>query len=486
MELNNNEHNHKLEDEDRLSMLTDDILLSILGALDITTSVRAGILSTRWKHLPWLLRELTIDCKDFLSISRPNPIEVDHMDKAMASLTKAARSFLAVPRSEVTITRLQLKLYLVNNYSDVIGPLVSQAIDSGKVEDLDLAIMDEKLPDDCCDEDMVRQAHSVDGFFSAYPSVLHCLSRLSLYNICFSDWDIHHILFDCCKQLKHLYLSNCDAGGLSAWKIHAPDSKLSVLELSFCCLGKLEVSCLPKLERLCWDSWICPYTPLSFDVVPSLKELNLICIATVDHQGFKLSKVLRDTTSIENLTLNFHGEKIWIKPEGKQLCTAFNKLRKLSLHGIFVEFDLLWMIVLLEAAPTIGIFDIEIWEHPCIVDNEERQQVIGARTSPSCKVSEFKSCKEWLLREVQITGFSPMEQQMVFLRAVIGRATNLRRIVLNDYQTCDKCDEIGALPRSDRLPAERVFPKGKYEQDLAVQQLIGDMPKCNVKIIFGN
>jgi len=52
--------------------------------------------------------------------------------------------------------------------------------------------------------------------------------------------------------------------------------------------------------------------------------------------------------------------QLWIKPEGKQLCTAFKKLRKFSLHGIFVEFDLLWMIVLLEAAPSVEIFDIEV------------------------------------------------------------------------------------------------------------------------------
>lgn len=57
--------------------------------------------------------------------------------------------------------------------------------------------------------------------------------------------------------------------------------------------------------------------------------------------------------------------QIWIRPEGKQLRTPFNKLRKLSLHGIFVEFDLLWMIVLLEAAPSIEIFDIEVLSFPC-------------------------------------------------------------------------------------------------------------------------
>ncbi|KAK3152437.1 hypothetical protein QOZ80_2BG0158860 [Eleusine coracana subsp. coracana] len=252
-------------------MMTDDILLYILGKVDITTAARTCILLKRWRHLPWLLRELIIDAKDFLPAPRPNPIEVEHMDAAMAPLTKVVRSFLATNRNnKVTIRKLQLKLYLVSNYSNVIGPLVSQAIDSGSLEDLDLAIIDEKLPDDCYDEEMLQQAQFVDVFFCAYPSLLHCLTRLSLYNICFAEWDMHHVLFDCCKQLQYLYLSNCDAGGQSTWKIHAPDSKISVLELCFCCLGKLEVLCLPKLERLHWDCWICPYTPLALYSVPFL------------------------------------------------------------------------------------------------------------------------------------------------------------------------------------------------------------------------
>ena len=78
-------------------MLTDDVLLSILERVDITTATRTSVLSTRWKHLPWLLRELTIDVREFLSVPPPNPIEVGHVEEAMASLTKAALASWLLP-----------------------------------------------------------------------------------------------------------------------------------------------------------------------------------------------------------------------------------------------------------------------------------------------------------------------------------------------------------------------------------------------------
>lgn len=216
---------------------------SILERVDITTATRTSVLSTRWKHLPWLLRELTIDVREFLSVPPPNPIEVGHMDEAMASLTRAATSFLATPRSEATITRLQLKLYLVNTYSDVIGPPVGQATEIGTLEDLDLAIVDEKEADHCYEEEMRQQARTVDGFFSAYPSVLRCLSKLELYNVCFAEWDLHHLLFDCCKQLQHLSLSTTVMqGGSRLGRLKHRIRSLVFLNLTSAAWGSLRCS----------------------------------------------------------------------------------------------------------------------------------------------------------------------------------------------------------------------------------------------------
>ncbi|KQK14913.1 uncharacterized protein LOC100835893 [Brachypodium distachyon] len=479
MELNNGERVDIIEDEDGLSALMDDILLAILGRVDITTAARTSALSTRWKHLPWLLRELIIDVKDFLPVPQPKPIDAAHMDQAMSSLTRATKSFLAIPRTECAITKLQLKLYLINNYSCDIGPLVSEIIDMGILKDLDLAILDEKEIADCTDEQMLQQAGAVNGFFSAYPSVLNCLRRLSLYNLCFAEWDINHHLFDCCKELQHLTLSNCDEGMPSVWKIDAPDSKLRVLELEFCWLRRLEVVCLPKLEKLCWDTWLCLYSPVKFDVAPSLKELYLTSVKAEGQKGFILSKVLRGTRSIQTIKLDFQGESIWIQPEGKQFCAAFSNLRKLSLHGIFVEFDLLWTIVFLEAVPRLEIFDIEVWEHPCQIEEERSYPM--ERVNPSWKLSELTSSCNSCLKELQIIGFKPLEQQLTFIKAVMKRAPNLGTVVLKYDDPCKDCEAIGIFP--PRPSKECIFPMNKDKQDMVVK-LIRDGVSSPAQIIF--
>jgi hypothetical protein len=49
-----------------------------------------------------------------------------------------------------------------------------------------------------------------------------------------------------------------------------------------------------------------------------------------------------------------------MQPETRQLCPAFNKLRKLFVRGIFVEFGILWTMAFLAAAPSIEMLHIEV------------------------------------------------------------------------------------------------------------------------------
>uniref|UniRef100_A0ACD5VA45 Uncharacterized protein n=1 Tax=Avena sativa TaxID=4498 RepID=A0ACD5VA45_AVESA len=254
-----NVHNHEeAEDEDRLSLLPDDILLSILWRVgNVAMVARTRVLSKRWNNLPWLLQEFNLDDEDFLPMEGDNIDPAlsltEIVDQAMASFDKAARSFLAAPHTS-TITRLSLQIFLAASRRCHIGPLLCDAIDSGTLVDLDLAILDEKHSIEHAD--MLQQALLVDGFFSAYLGVLHCLTSLYLKDARFAtEHDINHLLFECCKKLEQLCLSCCDAGYRSVWRIDAPNSNLRVLDLRFSHLERLEVLCLPKLERLHVDSW---------------------------------------------------------------------------------------------------------------------------------------------------------------------------------------------------------------------------------------
>ncbi|KAF7014101.1 LOW QUALITY PROTEIN: hypothetical protein CFC21_028126 [Triticum aestivum] len=452
--------------EDRLSALTDDILISILEKVDVATAARSSVLSTRWRNLSWLLSDPKFHATDFLSA--PCGGAARHIDQAMASLARATGSFLAQPRRERTVKQLCLELYLTGNYSRDIGLLVSSTIDSEMVKDLELAILTEKEPKDSKHEVMVQQAREVNGFFSAFSSVLRCLTRLQLHNVRFADQDMNHLLFDCCKQLLHLSLNHCNTEDYSVWKIDAPNSNLRVLEVYFFQIKRAEVLCLPKLERVLWQSWFSCEAPLSFGYVPSLKELSLVSNATLRHLDFSLSQILHGATNTNALTLNFQGEKLWMEPEGKQLCTAFNKLRKLSIHGIFIKFDLLWTLNLLEAPPSVVIFDVEMFEHPCWESNKTRISYGAQRVKPSWKMPGFTSYNKWQLKEFQLLVLGPLEQHFLFVSTIMGRAPDLKTVLLTDGKyPCKDCDAMVPIPP----PIGGFFPTYRDGQEAIAKQL---------------
>uniref|UniRef100_M8BEH6 FBD domain-containing protein n=1 Tax=Aegilops tauschii TaxID=37682 RepID=M8BEH6_AEGTA len=307
---------------------------------------------------------------------------------------------------------------------------------------------------------------------------------------------------------------------------------------------RLELVCLPKLEKLTWYHWLYECSPLSLCYVPSLGELELSSALTLKHVVFKLNEVLHGTTSIHTLTLDFQGENLWMQPEMKQLCTAFNKLRKLSVYGIFVEFDITWTTAFLVAAPSIEILCIEIWDHDTCgwEDNNNRKLVfvgishglvraergrgrmrdgsVGATSLPATKQAgvlvfgarrvssgeleekgrlnagalvarksavsisslakslewemDSHSSKNWLLKELQIFGFRPLEQLFTFIKALLERAPNLRTIVLKGDMEC--VWDCVALTR------DSFFPKSEDEQEMVVRRITDG--KLSPRVIF--
>ncbi|PUZ42300.1 hypothetical protein GQ55_9G572800 [Panicum hallii var. hallii] len=424
----NNVENH-VEDDDRFSKLPDDILLHILGKTNIMSSIRASFSSTRWRHLPSLLPHIDLSIWDFIH-SNTTLTNNKVVDEAMAAMTKAARiCLLAEPGSEMAMKTASLDLCLTANYLYDIGELVCEATDNVKI---------------VMEAGMMRHANNLVCFFDALPNLFQCITKLVLYSARFSELEMHQLL-DSCEQLQHLELNSCDTGDLSVLKIDMPNSKISYLRLASCCFEKIEFLCLPKLSVLYCESWSSFGTPLYFGYVPCLEDLSLVCSAARYQSGLNLSELLHGSTNIKVLTLDFYGEKIWMLPEGKKLCTSFNKLTKMFIHGIYVKFGLLWTIALLETAP-FGI------------DSAHLQ-----------------------LTRPEFVGFMAIKKHLKFIRDVMDYASSLETILLEDKDPCESCDAVsGSLTC---CPTGSMFPKNKYDQDMILDQL-GIGVSCSTQIIF--
>ncbi|XBH74538.1 hypothetical protein VPH35_101467 [Triticum aestivum] len=153
-----------------------------------------------------------------------------------------------------------------------------------------------------------------------------------------------------------------------------------------------------------------------------------------------------------------------MQPEMKQLCTAFSNLRKLSVFGIFIEFDIIWTTTFLEAAPSVEMLHIEVWDHDTCGwgDNYDRKLVFADRKNPEWEMDSHSS-KNWLLKELQIFGFRPLEQQFTFIRALLERA---------HYMKCGRDCVI--------LTRESLFPKSEDEQEMVVRRITDGKPSPRV------
>ncbi|CAL5085144.1 unnamed protein product [Urochloa decumbens] len=333
---------------------------------------------------------------------------------------------IAPTRRKATISKLSISLFLTNIYSNEIGGIVNEAVENGTVKDIELVSGVERLPFDVPDDEM------------------------------------------------------CDNGINTVFKIDAPNSKLSVLEFAYCSWKRVEVVYLPKVEYLILGHWSSPYLPLTLGCVPCLKEVDIYS-ATVAYQEqpFKLSELLSGTTCITTITLDFLGQKIWLEPEKYQLHSAFSNLRELRLHGIFVGFGLLWTAALLEAAPpSLETLNVEVYDHLCGDDDKEKQ-LFGERTNAPWEVSEFThSSKSLPLKELKLSGFNATEEQIIFIGAVMKRASNLRAVVLKE-QYCKKCSAVSTPITS----GECRFPSNEDEQEMVVNN-IRSRSSSGAQIIF--
>uniref|UniRef100_A0A0E0NR72 FBD domain-containing protein n=1 Tax=Oryza rufipogon TaxID=4529 RepID=A0A0E0NR72_ORYRU len=436
--------------------------------VDMRTVLRTSVLSTRWKHLPLLLSDVDLDADEFIHQNSSMSA-----DEAMAVLVKLMSSLFGSPRSESIIKKLNLRFCLLTDletsldYLFNIGELVCNAIDSGKVKSVELAITTEKRSVDCTSSDMLLHAKSLVEFFNISRSLSCCLTKLLLCTARFSEQDLHQLIISC-DQLQHLTLYYCELRDSSTLKLDMPNSKLRFVELNSCYVKTVEFLCLPKLEQLYCDSWRLSGAPLSFGFL-ALRNYALFATSRIQ-SGFKLTDLLHGTANVQDIALDFQGEVIWITPEGKKLRSALNKITKLFLHGIYVKFDLLWTLVLLESAPSV-----KVWNHACDEGTENRKQL--SERNDLWDAAQLDGSIHYLqLERLEFGGFNQIiREHLDFIRAIIERAPNLK-------SKTDPCEDCEAMD-NPIYPSISMFPQNNDEKITIVKQLKAGMNRP-VEIIF--
>lgn len=430
-------------EDDRLSMLPDDVLLNIVERLDIADATRTTILSSRWKQIPAMLSKVVIMVDSFEPKHTTSKLTSDDIIRFNTTVLDATRSILERRSTNLyTIHLLRMQFYL-GDESIFIGQTVANTIATQKVASVDFTIVT-KVRRICTSNDRLTYGRQFMSFFDSCPNTFGCLARLRLENLRLGESDFPKI-FSICKQLEFLFLFECDMGINSLLEVEHP--QLSELVISGGCLDRgVHLKWAPKLTLVKFNVFRTQDDPFCLGYVPLLQTVSIINTGLSWHKMLKLSELL-GKTAISNLHLNFKSEKIWVKPEGRrQLFPVFHKLRIVNLLNISEECDLTWTMFLLQGAPNLKELRVLVRDHLCEMITGERRKMCpfseqkdkGLQWEPSAT-----DLKHHNLAKLSIYGRFQAEDKLAsYARSVMEAAVNLEEIKLYTSPVCWNCKHL--------------------------------------------
>uniref|UniRef100_A0ACD5Z963 Uncharacterized protein n=1 Tax=Avena sativa TaxID=4498 RepID=A0ACD5Z963_AVESA len=427
-------------DRDSLSKLPDDLLLNILERVDTLDAIRTCILSKQLLKFPKMLSHLFISVCSILCHHNPacefGIRDILRISRAVADVTD---SILSTRSPEITISKLKIRFILTDCDSVSIGNSVARAMATQRVDAAEFEIAMEKTYDDCSPDDLLHFARKFNTFLGACPDAFAGLTHLWLRNMRFGELDIP-IILSTCKRLESLRLTLCDAGIHSVLQIEHDQ----LVELMVNCgkFERIELTCLPKLQRVSYINWTSSANPLSFGFVPRLSKLSLTKAGTRSCKTLELSQLLADVPSITCLHLDFQSEKIWVLPERPKLLTpVLRKLQQVNLENVPEGCDFAWTMFILEAAPSLKDLCITVWDHSCeIVEDKKLREQYGFCEKAEVKWKPYApDFKHKNLVKLTIYGFQPDRNFMRYIRRIAEVAVNMVEISLHDGKACGRC-----------------------------------------------
>ncbi|KAK1621014.1 hypothetical protein QYE76_026531 [Lolium multiflorum] len=277
-------------------MLPNDVLLNILDRLDTLDAIRTCVVSTRTQYLPTMLSQIVIVLGAW-ELHRLNDRVVEVTDKILTTRSP-----------QIPIRKLKLRFIMRGDDHLRIGRSVALAMASHKIDAAEFEVMTKRCFHHGDGPDPLYFAQQFNGFIRECPDAFAGLTRLYLQNLRFDDVsDIPNILI-ACKQLESLCFFRCDTKNLAS-VLRVEHARLLELDINFGQLLTVELTCLPKLQRVRYNTWFYAVDPLVLLSVPQLSKMTLSCAYGVDIT-LKLSEMLANVHTIDNLELDFQSQKV--------------------------------------------------------------------------------------------------------------------------------------------------------------------------------
>uniref|UniRef100_A0ACD5YWJ2 Uncharacterized protein n=1 Tax=Avena sativa TaxID=4498 RepID=A0ACD5YWJ2_AVESA len=428
-------------DGDRLSKLPDDLLLNILERVDTLDAIRTCILSKQLLKLPAMLSHLFISvCSILCHHNQARELGIRDIHRISRAVADVTDSILSTRSPDITISKLKIRFILTDCDSVSIGNSVARAMATQR---------------------------EFNTFLGACPHAFAGLTHLWLRNMRFGELDIP-IILSTCKRLESLRLTLCDAGINSVLQIEHDQ----LVELVVNCgkFERIELTCLPKLQRVSYINWTSCANPLSFGFVPRLSKLSLTKAGTRSCKTLELSQLLADVPSITCLHLDFQSEKVWVLPECRKVLTpVLRKLQQVNLENVPEGCDFAWTMFILEAAPFLKDMCITVWDHSCeIVEDKKLREQYGFCEKAEVKWKPYApDFKHKNLVKLTIYGFQPDSNFMRYIRRIAEVAVHMVEISLHDAKACGRC---GGLDRKINACPSR-YPRTAEERKQTTEEL---------------
>ncbi|KAJ1266890.1 hypothetical protein BS78_07G014500 [Paspalum vaginatum] len=453
------------EEEDLLSKLPPDVLVSIVERLHLREAIRLAVLSKQWRCLIHQLPRLDLDADDFFrrrgSLNRDGvhlvsagPATYDdrrrtnifgHGDggrtdifsEANQRMVYAAAALLASRRpagTSTTHTTVAMALYPRQNCM-LLGRLLDDAVAGGKAQAAEHA-----------KRALAGHGHCFRTLVGACPAAFGALTQLHVEQIGFV-WprDLHGVLA-ACPRLEELSLRDCLPPPLrTPWDVR--HARLARITISNCPMPHgVDLVWCPRLERFAFKDlrrrfrrtpWLHEKTspiPLSFGHVPLLTTVTL-CNYYMGSGGddqrlehLKLSSILANT-DVTDLRLNFRSHNVWVQPEPSvQLINVFRNLRNLKIRNVHGDSSLAWTMsmFILHAAPHLQELYTKLIAHDCGEEGARKEVPWEADTS----------FKHYSLTKDTISGCYGTEETIIgFILHLVEVAVNLKDICMRENAT---------------------------------------------------